>query len=182
MQRRFTLVEMLVVLVIILVMIGIALGSYSMISKKVKIVKAKARITQMLVAISAYKERYGGVYPFTAQTGTGDNLVITDTSTPSFADLLDTLNGQNPARNPRKEKFLELDAENTFNDSWAEGGASGWTVVLDLDYDGLIMDTQVAGASVLNKDVVIWSRGPDQQDSAADDTDPTNSDNVVSWR
>ena len=73
-------------------------------------------------------------------------LVLTDASTPSFADLLDTLNGQNATRNPRKVKFLELDADDTFDDSWAEGSASGWTVVLDLDYDGLIMDSQVAGA------------------------------------
>ena len=181
MKRQFSLVELLTVIVIMLVLIGLALGAYATVTNKVRIAKTKARMKSIEVAISSYRTQYN-ILPFTAQAGTADNFVVTDTSTPSIANLLDTLSGRNTILNPRGISFIELDADGTFRDSWSEGTLTGFTVVLDLDYDSLLFDTQVAGEGDLQKEFVVWSKGRDGQDDIANDGEEVNKDNVKSWK
>jgi len=183
-RNRFSLIEIMVGLSIIIVIMGLSMGAYMTVMKGAKRKKALVRMKQLEMAISSYRTQYLTL-PFTLQAGTAADLLIEDSSTPSFKNLIDTLGGQDSAMNPRQTAFLELDPDGQYRDSW-EGDAneSGFVVVLDLDYDDNIADDKIAGAGELTRKVVIWSKGPDGQYEAnltSGDNGALNADNVNSW-
>jgi len=185
MKRPFSLVEILTVVVVILIIIGMALGAYSTVSNKMRVTKTKARMKSLEVAISSYRTQYG-ILPFTNEHGTATDLLVVDQPAsftgPSIHKLLATLGGRNIGLNPRAITFLEVDADGTFRDSWASGEASGFSVALDLNYDGFLSADVIAGDGQLRKEFVIWSKGRDLEDDLADIDAEVNKDNVKSWK
>ena len=180
-RRCFTIVELMTVLAIVGVLIALCLTAYSGIIRMAHKRRAQARLSQILMAVSSYHTTYM-VLPFTTQAGTSDNVVVSDTSSPSFSDLLATLKGTDTSLNPRGITFLEPDADGQYRDPWEDDpGKSGFVVVLDLDYDNQLWDSQVAGAGTLTKTIAIWSKGRDRADDTGSDGNPVNRDNVTSW-
>lgn len=185
-RRLFTLVEAMVAIGVIL---GLALAAGVYISRTVHSCpvagRTRSRIHVLEVAIVAYHATYD-ILPFTSAAGAAGDLLIDDVSTPSFKDLLDTLSGNDVAKNPRQIPYLAaLDADGQYRDSWETSAArSGFVVVLDLDYDNRIADAKIAGADDLAGQIVVWSHGPDRRseaDLSAGDNGPLNRDNINSW-
>src|SRR6266478_9352601 len=111
MQRRsgepaFTLIELLVVIAIIIILAGLLFPALRGAQNQAKRTQAKNDLTQIVNAVNAYYTEYGKYPLVTADT------TITDTTTPSNADLFYTLravaSGANAAdvANPRKIVFI----------------------------------------------------------------------------
>ncbi len=174
-KSNFTMIEVLVVMAIITVLMGILIPAVSKGMKKARKQESKTAIKTLYMAVKQYESTYGFL-PFTGETGGTSDLKISDNQ---YDKLLDTLAGINDTANdtvdtnPRKIKFLQLDNDNTYNDSWSKR----FKVALDLDYDedieGSIIDG-VDNASSVNTKIVIWSGGPDENTAAT-------GDNINSW-
>ncbi len=167
--KRFTLIEILVVISIIAVLMGLLVPALNKALKRAKRSQALAAVKSMHLAIKQYETTYGFL-PFTGLNA--DTLV----SSTQYSLLVNTLGALDTASNPRKLKFLSLDKNNKFLDPWQRD----LQVSLDLDYDGDINDDKVYGFGLLQTNVIVWSKGFDGLDSATD-TDPSNSDNINSW-
>lgn len=206
-RRPFTLIEMLVVISIIVVMMGILLAAVKSVRNKAKVVQATSMMKQLEGAIAAYRSTYQDVLPFTLGCGTtapividsqpylssgaftqvfaasaGTNKIVSaDTThyTDTYNVLLNTLQGNDAALNPRKQKFLELDSNGNYKDPWG----NNFIVALDLDYNESIATSLLAGADTpLLRSVAIWSMGKDGKDTTGSgSTSALNKDNVNSW-
>src|SRR6266550_603936 len=105
-ERAFTLIELLVVIAIIIILAGLLFPALRGAQNQAKRTQAKNDLTQIVTAVNAYYTEYGKYPLVTADT------TITDTSTPSNADLFYTLravaSGANAAdvANPRKIVFI----------------------------------------------------------------------------
>lgn len=203
-KQRFTLVEMLVVMSIIIVLMGMFMAGYNMVMRKAQEQKTKMKIKNLEMAIASYQTQYM-VLPFTSTHGTVKDLIIdidvatgsdplTGTGSATYnpkhirmIDLLNTLSGTDASLNPRQIQFLQVDADSTasnpqYRDSWALKDTTGFRIILDLNYDNKI-DTGIGyGADGLSKNVVIWSKGRDLQDAQSSGaTAGLNADNILSW-
>ncbi len=167
--KKFTMIEILVVLAIIGVAIGILVPSLGGAMKKAKKNKAKTSMKTLSIAIRQYETTYGFL-PF---TGLGSDTLV---NAAQYQTLLNTLAALDVTSNPRKIKFLELDKNNQFQDSWQ----NDFNVTLDLNYDSVLSDNVVYGEGSLNTTLGLWSCGPDGNHSSTD-SDASNSDNVNSW-
>ncbi len=169
-KNTFTMIEMLVVMAIIAVLMGILIPAVSKGMKKAKIQKSKTAIKTLYMAIKQYESTYGFL-PF---TGSNDDANLTSSQ---YDKLLETLAGLNDVNdlvdtNPRTIKFLQLDSDDTYNDSWNQQ----FRVSLDLDYDEDVEGSVIDGSDTLNTKVIIWSEGPDSEGPSQ-----TTDDNVNSW-
>ncbi len=169
-KNTFPMIEILVVMAIIIVLMGILIPAVSKGMKKAKIQKSKTAIKTLYMAIKQYESTYGFL-PF---TGANEDTNLTSSK---YDKLLATLAGVNDGAdgvdtNPRTIKFLELDTDNTYNDSWNQR----FKVSLDLDYDEDVEGSEISGSGTLNTKVVIWSEGPDSEGPTQ-----TTNDNVNSW-
>ena len=70
-RQKFTLIEMLIVLIIALILAGIILAANSKIQQKAEIAKAKAQIAKIETAMESYFQHYGE-YPNDAGFKSGD--------------------------------------------------------------------------------------------------------------
>jgi type II secretory pathway pseudopilin PulG len=180
-MARFTLIEMLVVLSIIIVLAGMVMVGASAARNKANKVRTQARITALQTALVSYRSTYQ-YWPFHVRDAADDVLIAAPGTAPSgvtinnsMADLLATLYGSNAASNPRKVHFLEQGESDT--DAWGES----FRVVLDMDANGLCRTAKTfVSASDVSKEVVIWSKGKDRRDSRTA-SDSVNRDNIRSW-
>ncbi len=166
-DKKFTLIEMIVVITIIVILVGIALPAYVYVSRKSKITQTRMRMSSLHTAIAGYKAQYQYFPFFPSEVSTNPDFHVSDHN-----QLIGTLRGANP----RGIEFLTTSAA-TFGDSWGEN----IEVTLDLDGDGEIEAAQIyAGVGKLSTDVAIWSKGPDKTHNMTTDDD-TNDDNINSW-
>jgi type II secretory pathway pseudopilin PulG len=184
-QRRFTLVEMLVVIVIIVALLAMLLTGMSVARNKARNVKARAQITLLQTALTTYHTTYL-CWPFHLTNAT-DDVLVTDsgmyyssTTTPynasfTFTGLLSCLYGTDAASNPRKIPFINAGEADL--DPWGKT----YRVALDMDADSKVNDAHIFGRGDLSVDVAVWSRGKDKADSSTD-TAAVNNDNVTSWK
>lgn len=169
--KRFTLIELLMVISIIAILMGILLPTISHVKRKAKVVKAQSEIGALKTAVLMYESTYGYL-PFLS---TNDGLQLTATT---YGLLIDYLQNDSTRGNPRGIRMLEVDTKQgigNFDDPWH----NRYNVALDTNYDGDIPIT--AGPyEVVYASVAVWSRGPDGTSHGGEGK--PNHDDVSSWR
>lgn len=189
--KRFTLIELMVVIMIIVVLVGLALPAFMYARKQARVTLAKVQMKQIGIALTNYQATYNNLLPFDSysQGNTIDLLVNVDV-TNGYSTLLTCLNGADSATNPRMLKFLDVQTTSggtlQYNDPWNQP----YRVTLDTTYNEAVQPTHGTAPVVqviynstvaINGSYVIWSAGPDQQDSSTV-TAAVNKDNILSWQ
>ena len=199
-RRAFTLIELLVVIAIIAILIGLLFPAFSAVQNQARQTQAKNDLTQIVNAVNAYYTDYGKYPLVTADT------TITDTSTPSNADLFYTLravaSGANAAdvANPRKIVFINPPFVKTpakprsgigtptgtgpgqYYDPWG----TPYRIAIDGGYDNSLSNPYTAdtgaGPGTLNIGVIGWSLGKDQTGGSGNKNSGAGDDDVISWQ
>ena len=172
--RHFTLIELLVVVTIILIVLGLLIPAASTVLRRANINKTRTAVRTLQIAIAQYEATYG-VLPFT-KTFTTDKRFVNIGLDTDYDNLLKTLAAQDLTFNPKGIKFLEVNKDDQFLDAWD----NNLTVALDLDHSGALDNAVIYGFGKLSTNVAIWSKGPDELESATD-SHADNSDNINSW-
>ena len=102
---RFTLIELLAAFTVIIILMGIAIGSYSLVSEKNRRTKTKALIKKLELAMRAYKHDKG--YYF--QQSIAGPLVIDPATDPDFVKHIDY---------SRMKNTGEINSSNQAIDAW----------------------------------------------------------------
>ena len=200
--RAFTLIELLVVIAIIAILVGLTVPSLFSVYERARKTQAKNDLTQIVTAVNAFYTEYGK-YPLATS-----DAYITDTSTPSNADLFYTLRAQpfglnvGNVANPRQIVYISprvlgttparsgIGSNGQFYDPWQ----TAYNVTIDGGYDNGVANpygpqtTGGAGPDPVPQGVIAWSRGKDQTLGTNGDNvykNPTTgaqSDDVISWQ
>lgn len=146
-KRKFTLVELLIVIGIIAILAGILLPVINGAAKKADMTKAKAEITTLVNAIKQFEATYGHLpLPKDYAEGALIDLELNKTETPAFSEyteLIRVLQAETPNDdiyptnpNTRNIRFLDVvgNAAGEFKDPWG----APYNIIFDADYDGKI--------------------------------------------
>ena len=192
-HRAFTLIELLVVIATIGILLGVAVPSLFSVYERARKTQAKNDLTQIVTAVNAFYTEYGK-YPLATS-----DAYITDTSTPSNADLFYTLRAQpfglnvGNVANPRQIVYISprvlgttparsgIGSNGQFYDPWG----TPYQVAIDGVYNNQITTNPYgnntgAGPSPLPQGVIGWSLGKDQ--TLGNGGVFTGSDDVISWQ
>ena len=174
MRKRFTLLELLLVISIIALLSGMLLGAIAAVKRHAMQVETKSKITELMLAINSYHTAYHTL-PMAGAIASDRTL------SPSEYDTLLRCLMADPSRpdlNPRKLRFLNY-PETTCRDAWAQE----FSIAMDFDYDGQVADGAIHGylTGDLATNIAIWSKGRDRSDDPLDSAD-NNTDNVTSWK
>jgi len=175
--KGFTLLELLVVIVIILILAGITIGSLKFVTAKQNNEKCKTDIKLLETGLEAYKMDYG-TYPI--EVGSGSQ---------SLFDALywDTdMDGSPIAADVTQKIYVsELDPNNT-KAKWtmAQGGSfriiDPW--LADYNYRrGIGADGKTPNPDAKNADFDLWSAGPDGVFTPSGSA-VTDRDNITNWK
>jgi len=177
--KRFTLVELLVVIAVILVLAGLLVPAVNGAIKKAEMTKAKAAIVTLYNAIKQYESTYGKL---PIPSGVTTEAALSDAN---YQWLIQLLQGDSSITNyttynPKNIRFLEVQGNTPgqYQDPWDQN----LHVAFDINYNGQISgsDASVPGVSgTIYQSVVIWSVGPDGNSNTGDHKD--NGDNVYSF-
>jgi len=173
--HRFTLIEILVVMSIIVVLIALLMVGLSATRARARKLQAESAIRMLQTAITQYRTTYTE-FPFVRTVGYGSDFVFTDTSNPSATDLVDCLSATGPV-GWNLHKVQLVDKNSVLTDPWGRT----LRVALDFDASNAVEDAFVYGAPGQNTAIVVWSRGPDGLDNPTD-SNATNRDNIHSWK
>src|SRR5204862_4604358 len=142
----FTLIELLIVIGIIAILIGLLFPAFKGVQDQARKTQAKNDLTQIVTAVNAFYTEYGK-YPLATS-----DAYITDTSTPSNADLFYTLRAQpfglnvGNVANPRQIVYISprvlgttparsgIGSNGQFYDPWG----TPYQVAIDGDYNNQI--------------------------------------------
>ena len=202
-KAAFTLAELLLVIVIIVILVGLAFPVFQGVLDRARNLQAKNDVTQIVTAVNAFYTEYGKYPLVTADTIYGPGGT-------SSADLFYSLRavalGANapvngvPAINTRQIVFISPpDVKNPANPRLGIGTTTGagqyydpwgtpYLVEIDGDYDNQIANpyTANAGATPLRIGVIAWSLGKDKAGATAaasgDKKTGTYKDDVISWQ
>jgi prepilin-type N-terminal cleavage/methylation domain-containing protein len=179
-QKRFTLVELLVVIGIIAVLAGILLPTISVAIRKVRVSRAKTEMASLLAAIKMYESEYD-LLPIEYDQTVDSAELTTDEYNKLIAILSQSdLSGNNfkTLGNLRKNKMLNVKKPGEYKDPWE----NDFHVVVDRNADDNIssdnVDGMVDGQDLLYN-IIIWSNGPDGERNPSDGNS-ANKDNVYS--
>jgi len=177
-KAAFTLAELLLVIVIIVILAGLTFPAFQGVLERAKKVQAKNELTQIVTAVNALYTEYGKYPLVTADTTYGPagtssaDLVYSPGAVPLGANL--PVNGV-PAINPRAIVFISPpDVKNAANPrsgigittgvgQWYDPWGTTYKVAIDGTYDNQIANpygaSGGAGASPLYQGVIAWSLG-----------------------
>lgn len=203
-RRGFTLIELLVVIVIIAILVSLAVPVTNIVMKKAQILKIKATMKDIQVAVGHYRTEYNRFPIDPNNVGGGDTDMepfLTDgNSEPMINILMNNVDqsGGSTNMNPRAIKFLDLpfarnglfgiiDPSGGVGDGTPVSLVDSWgrpyKVALDTNYDNRIENPDKSNndqtissqaSEFLNTTAAIYSFGPDRQEFTEDD--------IVSWR
>jgi type II secretion system protein G len=144
-KKGFTLVELLVVIAIIGILMGLLFPIFTTVLKKAKRTKAKTQISQVEQSWKAFLMDYKEF--------------------PSGLSKMDTkavkhLTGDTVTINYRETLYLEVDSDESYDDPWQE------TYHIQLKSSG---KQDAYDNTTVNKQVLVWSWGPDKQENTKDD-------------
>jgi prepilin-type N-terminal cleavage/methylation domain-containing protein len=171
-KKRFSLIELLIVIAIIGILMGILLPVFVGMRDKGKIQRARQEMAAIEMAIKAYEATYG-ILP---NIGFGDADKILEAGSPEkdvknseYDKLMDVLTNVNRtgganmnSNNTRGIRFLDVPvtyATNGYVDPWG----SKYRVAMDLNYDKKV-DPPDLHESPLYGTVFIYSLGPPNKD------------------
>jgi prepilin-type N-terminal cleavage/methylation domain-containing protein len=187
-QKRFTLVELLVVIGIIAVLAGILLPTISIAIKKVRVSRARTEISGLMTAMRMFESEYD-LLPITYDD-TVDSYEMNSATAPviTYDELVAVLSQtgtQSSTLNPRKIKMLDVKKAGEYKDPWKNPSTdydNDYHIVVDSDANDEITSNNVVGMATgqtLLYNIIIWSAGPDGQYSSTPDAS-VNKDNVYS--
>ncbi len=206
-RNNFTLTELLVSIVIIVILAAILVPTVASAIGKAEVAKAKTGITTLVNAIKQYESTY---HKLPLPDGYEENDIIgnggsSDTSYKRYKWLIELLQGQESLsnsstfgtqakKNPRKMQFLDIQGNNPgeFLDPWD----NNYRIILDKSYSGKLTNPEIPGVSksgwkksgsdyYLYYDIVVWSIGSDGEFKAGTNADElkdsSNEDNIYSF-
>jgi prepilin-type N-terminal cleavage/methylation domain-containing protein len=161
-HNGFTLIEMLLVIVIILILAGLLLGGINMAIRKAETNKAQTTAFQLATAFRNYQSEYG-TWPDASATAMNvtSNLVV-------------RLTRQDATNNTRGIVFLEVEQKSFKSDGYRDPWGLPYRVQFDQTYSGSITNRPDGQSGALPAGVLVWSYGPKGS------TGPTN-EWVKSW-
>jgi prepilin-type N-terminal cleavage/methylation domain-containing protein len=173
-RLAFTLVELLVVIAIIGILAAILLPTVQKAFEKAEKAQAQAEIKSIETATKAYLNEYSK-FP----EGNGN---ANDFSYGSLADddrpnryLVNVLRSRaspdgnpNDENNARKIIFIEVSTNSLSSDNFVDPWGNQYEITCDTAFDN---DCKVKGGydAVQNRNVVVWSPGPDGEIATVDD-------------
>lgn len=178
-RRRFTLIEVLMVLVLIGVLMGVLLPTIGKAKERSKRLRARQEMDTLIQAIEQYQSTYA--YLPVPQDTSGDTRLSDVEFGKLIGDLsctTDSASTPNSRKNPRGIQMLKVLTDGgKYDDPWQKR----YQIVIDTNYDDKISASNVYG---LCQDVyasaVVWSYGPDEKQNTTDNKDKDNKDNVYS--
>jgi prepilin-type N-terminal cleavage/methylation domain-containing protein len=183
-KKRFSLIELLIVIAIIGILMGILLPVFVGMRDKGKIQRARQEMAAIEQAIKAYEATYG-ILPYIGADPT-DHVLSPD----EYATLLDVLTcvdgpptgGANDftKNNSRGIRFLDVPVTYTslgYVDPWNEK----YKVAMDLNYDKKVETTDLY-ESPLYGTVFIYSTGPKKDPTLKGNIGDGKTGNIPSWR
>ena len=193
-RNGFTLLELMVVIVIIVVLAGLLFPTVESILERAKKVQAKNDLIQIVTAVNAFYMEYGR-YPTTATTD------VTFSTSPTNDQLLDVLRSNTTggnaslvtSLNPRQIVFIsppedpaqanpkgKIGSDKQFHDPWG----NAYIVRIDADYDNQVTNPYGSGGGAgpdpLRQGVISWSIGKDA--NLGNNGKFVSSDDVISWQ
>ena len=181
-RRRFTLVEVLMVMVLIGVLMGVLLPAIFGAKERAKKTRARQEMSTLIQAIVQYETTYAYLpVPQDKSSSPGDTLLDATEFGKLIGDLSCTTDSDTPPnsrKNPRGIRMLDIKTDGgKYDDPWQKR----YQIVIDTDYDDKISASEVPG---LTEDVyaraVAWSYGGDEKQDTSDNAGRDNKDNVYS--
>lgn len=182
----FTLMELLVTIGIIAVLMALLVPTASRVLVRGKVTKAHVETVQLANAWRAYYLEYNK-WPQFGLPGYGDAEDETDTGIEMEDSVVRMLQGEDEPSgvNPRRRRFMEFPQNairktgpkiGAFEDPWG----NPYKFMLDYDHDGIleIVFTDGNDRTNLQRNVGVWSRGPDMSDKFSAD----RVDDPQSWK
>lgn len=177
-EYGFTLLELMVAMIIMLVLAGIGLPTMVHYYAKAKQDKAVAQMMRIEAALEQFNDDMG-YYP-TAATD-GEYFGTTSTDEAKRIAIVEALSGYDK----NKTKLTAY-----WDDPYWHGPYLEWTAK-ELDSAGqfidpwrqpYLFDGTAAGRSIQNQGMIdVISRGPDQSWNPGNNNDPVNDDNLGNW-
>lgn len=187
----FTLIELLIVITIIGILAGMTFPAVTGILKRAEKTHAEHTAYNLKNAISAYFTEYRK-YPVESGNSNEERAIRSDHSLMDILLGADSQKRGGKALNPRGIAFytdkaakpagngkyrkgvtLQADGSGELWDPWGEY----YYVRMDLDYNSRVSKPNwdnSGGSDVLPESILVWSSGPDKQES-------TGKDNVKTW-
>ncbi|MEM7393787.1 MAG: type II secretion system protein [Verrucomicrobiota bacterium] len=151
-RRGFTLVELMVSMVIILLLVGFSLPIFSISIREAKKKKAEEAIRSLVIALRSYYREYNEWRP-------GLNSGDIDMT------MVQMLRGENPGGlNPHQRRFLEINYSQINSRGYMDPWGRPYQYTVDADYDGVIEHD----GEQLHIDLGICSAGEDPEDPEDD--------------
>lgn len=175
-EKKFTLVELLVVISIIALLAALLLPAISGVRKYAEKVKAQTLAKSLETAITQYEAQYG-VLPVKATDMDTSTEKLSDDKYNALLAILTQVDitgseGLKDQGNPRKTRFLSISQNEYKTNGYVDPWGNKFKIGIDANYDGDV--TTFAPYGTLHGKVFVFSAG--------EDGDPdTDSDNIISW-
>lgn len=187
-HNRFTLIELLITIAIILILAGILIPTVNSAIKKAEQAKAKAEITTLVNAIKQYEATYGTLKFGTDifdKVETGGTTDFYEIASGKYDEFIKMLQAEDDEYNKRKVKFLEIVANEAgeYKDPWGNDYVLKFGVNDKLLHLAGTNSNKIHGLAddidTLRVSIAVMSKGPDGE-SSEDPREKVNADNVYS--